>query len=32
MTEEKKYSDAWWKGVVVFNKLIRTHRNENEKL
>jgi hypothetical protein len=28
MTEEKKYSDAWWKGVVVFNKLIRTHRNE----
>jgi hypothetical protein len=28
MNEEKKYSDEWWKGVVVFNKLIRTYRNE----
>jgi len=28
MNEEKKYSDEWWKGVVLFNKLIRTHRNE----
>jgi hypothetical protein len=27
MNEEKKYSDEWWKGVVVFNKLIRTYRN-----
>jgi len=26
MSEEKKYSDEWWKGVVIFNKIIKVYR------
>ena len=28
----KTLTDEWWKGVVIFNKIIRTYRNKNEKL